>query len=374
MDTFRTQLLSRVKHHLQSVKCRFVDNHFYYYNMLIELAKEIDIKWFRENRIPAFESFEAENHARIEREVENKSALFELLADEHSRNILLYVATYSLLGRRFVKFPYYAADNIEQRNKLYKMTARRDIGTGDVQVLIDALEYGFPLDLFDLRPVGKDVIFYASVDEVYRAVFKPAYKYRRGAADIAVKAGDYVMDCGACLGDTAMMFALEAGGDGRVFSFEPNPLYVEMFNINSSLNKKLEPRVTLMELGMSDKDDQKLDFAIQGPGSCLMAGRVADSFVTKEVQTASIDRVVRDRRLPRLDFIKMDIEGAELAALRGAMESIMRFRPQLAVCLYHKPDDYLHIPEFINELGLGYKFYVDHHYVNEWETVLYATV
>ena len=372
MSSFRTQLLARVQHHLESVKCRFIDNHFWYYSLLLEQVKEADIKWFRENKIPKFELFISEYRERIDSEVENKSALFELLDDDHSRNILLYVSTYSLLGHRFVKFPYYSEDNIPQRSKLCKMTARLDIGTEEVKPLIDAAGYGFPLDLFDLRPVGKNLIFYASADEVYRGVYKPAYKYKRGVADISVKPGDYVIDCGACLGDTAMFFALDAGSEGRVFSFEPNPLYVELFDINRSFNKNLESRVELIERGVSDQDDQVLTFAIQGPGSRIV-NHSHDNFITKNVLTASIDKVVNDRGLQRLDLIKMDIEGAELSALHGAVESITRYRPQLTICLYHRADDYLRIPKFINDLGLGYKFYVDHHYVNEWETVLYAT-
>ena len=105
------------------------------------------------------------------------------------------------------------------------------------------------------------------------------------------------------------------------------------------------------------------------------ASRVAGTKVDEryiECTILSIDQLVADKGIEHVDFIKMDIEGSELDALKGAEKTIRRFRPKLAICIYHKPDDYITIPKYISELQLGYSFYIDHHMIFLNETVLFA--
>ena len=68
----------------------------------------------------------------------------------------------------------------------------------------------------------------------------------------------------------------------------------------------------------------------------------------------------------------MDIEGSELAALRGARQCILENKPKLAVCLYHKPQDMWEIPLMIKEMLPEYKIYIRHHTDLLNETVCYA--
>jgi hypothetical protein len=76
--------------------------------------------------------------------------------------------------------------------------------------------------------------------------------------------------------------------------------------------------------------------------------------------------------LPKVDFIKMDIEGAELNALQGAEQSLRAFRPSLAISVYHRDDDWVTIPDYLDSLDLGYEFFLDHFTIYESETVLFA--
>ena len=74
----------------------------------------------------------------------------------------------------------------------------------------------------------------------------------------------------------------------------------------------------------------------------------------------------------RVTFIKMDIEGAELSALRGAKKIIQQQKPILAVCIYHGVGDMLNVPTYIKKLVPEYQIYI-RHYTNEmFETVCYA--
>jgi hypothetical protein len=87
------------------------------------------------------------------------------------------------------------------------------------------------------------------------------------------------------------------------------------------------------------------------------------------IHTDKIDDIVLDKKV---SFIKMDIEGAELEALKGAKNTIQNNYPKLAIAIYHKPDDLLNIPQYILSLNRNYKFYLRHYGYNSWETILYA--
>jgi hypothetical protein len=76
----------------------------------------------------------------------------------------------------------------------------------------------------------------------------------------------------------------------------------------------------------------------------------------------------------RIDFIKMDIEGAELPALKGAVKTIRKFKPKLAIAIYHSWDDFTGLPAFINSLDLGYRLFIGHYTIHAEETILFAEV
>ena len=73
-----------------------------------------------------------------------------------------------------------------------------------------------------------------------------------------------------------------------------------------------------------------------------------------------------------VSFIKMDIEGAEKEALMGAKKIIQKYKPKLAVCVYHKPEDIVRLPLLINEILPEYKIFLRHYTEFHIETVCYA--
>lgn len=112
--------------------------------------------------------------------------------------------------------------------------------------------------------------------------------------------------------------------------------------------------------------DQKADGEIWG-GSA-----VSDSGVIS-VAGRSIDSILEEND-SGVTFIKMDIEGSELKALEGAKNSIIKYKPKLAISVYHKPMDILEIPDYILSLVGDYKFFIRHYSGNQNETILYATL
>ena len=81
-----------------------------------------------------------------------------------------------------------------------------------------------------------------------------------------------------------------------------------------------------------------------------------------------MDDIITDK----IDFLKTDIEGAEMSALRGGKNLIVNSRPILAISNYHSLDDIVDIPCYLSELLTNYKFFVKHHSFTIGETVLYG--
>ena len=155
-------------------------------------------------------------------------------------------------------------------------------------------------------------------------------------------------------------------------AFEFIPSNLEVLHRNRALNPHLAGRVCLLENPLWSAPGRKLYYVDWGPGS-----RVTDDINKYHswegmAETVTIDETLTSLGLDRVDFIKMDIEGAELDALKGAEASIRNHRPKLAISLYHKPDDFDTIPRYLASLDLGYRFYLDHHTIYQNETVLFG--
>jgi FkbM family methyltransferase len=86
----------------------------------------------------------------------------------------------------------------------------------------------------------------------------------------------------------------------------------------------------------------------------------------------TVDQLVQDQGLEHLDLIKFDLEGGETAALKGMVETVRRFRPQLAISIYHFLNDYWSIPLFLMEICEDYDFHVGHYSYERFETVFYC--
>jgi hypothetical protein len=81
-----------------------------------------------------------------------------------------------------------------------------------------------------------------------------------------------------------------------------------------------------------------LDRGVQGP----------------KVPLTTIDKIMGELKLPTVDFIKMDIEGAEMEALEGAVETVRQFHPRMAISVEHRPSDPDRIPELVQRLWPNY--------------------
>ena len=169
-----------------------------------------------------------------------------------------------------------------------------------------------------------------------------------GEADLGVNPGDIVLDCGANVGTFARE-ALESTAE-KVIAIEPSPR--NAYCLRQTFREEIsDGRVIVVEaalwhesgtMEMTVFDNSALD-------SLVMSDRDESNSrgTTIEVPLTTIDAVVSDLGLQRVDFIKMDIEGAERNALRAAAGTLRRHQPRLSVATENLQDDIRAIPEVI---------------------------
>jgi FkbM family methyltransferase len=90
-----------------------------------------------------------------------------------------------------------------------------------------------------------------------------------------------------------------------------------------------------------------------------------------EILSTTIDKYCQINKI-KLDFLKFDIEGAESLALKGGVNTMISDRPQIAVSIYHSPEDFINIPFYLIQILPNYKFFIGHYSLDIYETVLYA--
>ena len=174
------------------------------------------------------------------------------------------------------------------------------------------------------------------------------------AGSVGVKQGDTVLDCGANVGVFTRK-ALSAGAK-LVVEIEPAPGNVACLRRNFA-NEIASGRVIVCPKGVWDKDDVlelHMDPVNSARDSFVMQWKEATE--TVKVPLTTVDELVADLKLSRVDFIKMDIEGAEKRALAGSQATIGKYRPELAIAAEHLPDDGEAIPFVVHKLSPQYQF------------------
>lgn len=287
---------------------------------------------------------------------------YSLLADDESKQLFLRLVLYRLLGQNHVRI----RDSWRASDEARGIEAIEATAKGGSALAVGELFGG--LKVFeDVEFLGRKLKLDCWTGSIYYALVKRQYFLERASAIVRPEPGDIVIDGGACFGDNALAFAVAAAG-GHVHSFEPLPSYLSVCRHNVAANG-LADAISLWPYALSDKT-ANLDHLIDEDGG----GSPAFSIVGREdrLPTISIDDFAEQERLPSVDFIKMDVEGAELAALKGAAHVISLHRPKLAISLYHDFSDFFTIPLYLARTYPFYRFYLDHYTVHAGETVLYA--
>jgi FkbM family methyltransferase len=184
---------------------------------------------------------------------------------------------------------------------------------------------------------------------------------------VRAEAGDLVIDAGGFDGDTAGLFLETMGEEGRVHVFEPSRGNMRRLRERAG-REGWGGRVVAVEAGVGASDGEA--GFVEDAGSPV-GSRVAVGSEVR-VKMRSLDSYCAEAGIVPT-MIKMDVEGFEGAALKGASGVIGRYGPKLQICVYHKAGDLWEIARWVKGVRGGYRFYLGGHAGGDWsDVVLYA--
>jgi FkbM family methyltransferase len=317
----------------------------------VDRSSEFNLEYHNENLC-----FFIANHERL-------YAAWSLFEDETSRALFIELILWRLAGHLHVRL----STNTGRFNKLHEEAAA---------FLSHPSHFNFrglfgPLKHFEeIQFCDRRLTLDCWPGNLAQTFWIKQYFFERGKVHIAPARHDHVVDAGSLFGDTAVAFAAAVGEEGRVYAFDPLESHGEIIRHNMAQNH-LDDRIRFFPVGLGAYANGAAgpvkEKEIVNPGFNLHAAGAVELLPIR-----TIDGLVAGGDIQRVDFLKMDIEGFELAALQGAEKTLREFRPKLAISLYHNFSDFFEIPSFIQSLDLGYRCYLDHYTIHAEETVLYA--
>ena len=225
----------------------------------------------------------------------------------------------------------------------------------------------------DMISVGKEtynLIVNARIERDFELIMKFYGKKKnrdeRYFEFISLPENAIVIEGGVFRGEISKKILSFLGSNGEIHSFD---IYGDKF---ISADLKQDPRLHIYPFALWKEKTTlyfPIDFEKFTPGGTYVLSEKQAN--TVEVPAISIDEFVNSKNLTRVDFIKMDIEGAEVEALKGARETIREFKPQMAIAVYHELSHYYEIPLYIKDIYPGYRIFFEHYSPGFDESIMY---
>lgn len=264
--------------------------------------------------------------------------------------------------------------NHEQASRMLDLNASLDSRVADWGPTISARFDEFTAlqsrlgDAYSVETLQAILAFHLTCDpEFYLQIARPYSSLYFRSGLFAWGEHEKMVDCGASIGEsTKALIGVTRGRFGRSWMIEP-----DKFNI-ATLQKllrrydgtPLRRKLALLPFAVGEFAAE-VAFHHQGGHSGSIAPTGAGN--SEPVQIRTIDALIDEAPT----FIKMDIEGFEMPALRGAVKTIQASRPKLAISAYHRADDLLDITHFVDSVAPGYRLGLRHHTEDRWDTCLY---
>jgi FkbM family methyltransferase len=291
---------------------------------------------------------------------------YRSLRNKESRALFRDLLRYRVAGPYFTR--------IANNRELYQALEHACASEPQSEPLTPAMSdfMGNQIALWTVPYRGRSLQLLGSKVATLLAIETDQYYYRAGDVAVQPEQGDVVLDGGAYLGEMSLRFAVDVGPTGQVIGFDPSPRNCALARDTAQRNG-LGERTRFVAAGLGAKSNVAALEETDPPANATSGAPInAGTRVTKDDKIITVDDYCAWSGLDRVNLLKMDIEGSEIAALDGSRRTIDRHRPKLAVCLYHRYDDLWKIPNLIRERHPFYDFYLGHHTLHAEETVLYG--
>ncbi|MES9942655.1 MAG: FkbM family methyltransferase [Candidatus Thiodiazotropha sp. 6PLUC2] len=303
------------------------------------------MEWMAHERVVYFDWFY--------KNVLDLSNAYNLLQDDKSKNLYLHIIAFRLASHFSVKLPVEFLDenSISDYQQIELSTESELDFTGP---------FG-KLKHFDF--VFENRRYIADCLGLSYYLQRKQYFFERDGISVKPEADDFVIDGGACLGDSAAVFSNAVGENGKVFAFDPVKEHLDILEYN--INQFPLKNVIAMPYGLSSESVDAEPISLNG----YAPGFNPDNSI---VPLRTIDALAENGEIEKINFIKLDVEGYEMDVLLGASLSIEKFKPKLAISLYHKPNDIFELITYIHNTYPFYNLHIGHYTIHNEETVLYC--
>lgn len=341
-----------------------------------ELAKYIKTNYPQIQIVCIFDTFQTGKIEGIEikstKELPNCKNLFDLLvvatrSGSHELNIIF----------EFYNIPFVRVSRqVEQHARLQKYLERKE---ETVKVFATQKDKDLYNLVWDVRTGD------APMSELENYVWEnhgiskyhPTDNYNKHYIDFVNKDKiETIFDGGFYNGIQALAFKKHFKNLKKLYAFEP--MYEKFRNESYDALLEKENFVKIIPFGLWDeaKEIEFCENTTAQQGSRIRGTKEGDQLrkteVVVKIKTTTIDETVKREGIKKLDFIKLDVEGSELNALKGGEKTILKDRPQMAISIYHSYNDLLDIPIYLNKLLDNYSLHIDHYSPNLCETIIYA--
>lgn len=271
----------------------------------------------------------SDNFIRAMIETENFNILYDMLDDEYSKDLF----------KRIIKYRYMLAfyPDVHQNIKKEIMFSFK-YGTISTYKWISKMISFLIFKRMSLpKEIGAFALFH--IFDMKQYDVKDIFEVNNDSV---------IFDIGAWKGDSAYFFSKKCSDNAQIYAFEPD---ADAYDALKCVKEKYKLDNVILENILFSNKEETVDFVSMIPNTPVV-----------KMNALTVDKFVNDNDIKRIDYIKMDVEGAEQNILEGAKETIKRFRPSLAIAVYHGGklfmEDFYKVPIFVKEITEGYKYYI----------------
>ena len=295
---------------------------------ILEEFRTIVSKKFSKEEIEKIEN--NDNFIKSLKEENNNSfeIFYNMLEESYSKNLFEKITRY----RYLLSFYRDAYTNIKEKIKLSMKYGSINIFSWCMKRFFFALQkYKYPNEIENF------LLFYIFGLEQYN--IKNIFE---------VSGDSVVFDIGAWKGDTAYFFSKKCNNNAKIYAFEPDK---NAYNTLELMKEKYKLNNIILENILFSNRNEVIDFVSMTPNTPSV-----------KMNAITVDEFVESNNIERIDYFKMDVEGAEMHILEGAVNTIKKFRPSLAIAVYHGGElfmeDFYKVPIFIKEITENYEYYI----------------
>lgn len=293
---------------------------------LLEECRSIVRKKFSKDEIVATEN--TDNFIKAMIESDNFVLFYNILEEEYSKRLFKSLIRY----RYMLSFNRDAYTNFDKKIKLsMKYGSINIFSWGLKRILFGLKKFKYP------KEIENFLLFYIFGLEQYN--IKDIFE---------VSDDSVVFDVGAWKGDTAYFFSKKCSDKAKIYAFEPDK---NAYDTLKMIKEKYKLNNVILENVLFSNKNEVIDFVSMTPNT-----------PTVQMNAITVDTFVEENNIERIDYLKMDVEGAEMHILEGSINTIKKFRPYLAIAIYHGGElfmeDFYKVPIFIKEITENYEYYI----------------